>query len=742
VSHNIIVNGPTALFKFDTVCVGDSTHFTDQSTIVLNGAILTNWTWNFGDGATSSLENPAHKFPAGNNYNVQLTIKDAKNCQSVINHNIIVNHPTAKFNFDTACFNTVTHFTDQSFKVVNGANISKWKYWFDNIPTGLAYSKDTVYKYPTPGNKVASLKVTDTWGCTDSTSRNIIVNQPYARFSYNIPCLGSQTNFIDTSRIAAVGGAAITQWRWRLGDSPETWAITQNKSFTYPLPGNYTVWHRVTDAKGCTDSISHNIVVNKPIAKFTFDTVCVGDSTSFRDLSTISAVGPGSARINQWNWNFGDPNTAGIDQNPKYLYAKPYLLAHGGNYNVRLIVTDTMGCKDTVTHAIIVNHPIPLFTFDTVCYMSTTHFTDQSSISAVGGSNIANWLWKYGNPANNTLSINAPASPNTSFNYSPAGNYSVKLVVTDAMGCHDSLTRNIIINRPKPEFNFDTVCWNSPTHFTNLSTIIAVGGSGLKTYSWIFKDSIAGVPSTSTLKNPLSYTYSHGGNFNNVTLIVTDSMNCMDSVKHNIIVDKPVPLFSADTACFNSVTTFTEYSHPIAVGGSPIKSWYWTFGDNNWATVKDAIHFYPSVGNFSAKLEVTDNRGCIDSVRHNVNVRPLPIVEFLYDTVCIGNPTHFNDATSIPAGGAGLATYTWEFGDGSSAFTKNATYTYSSAGLYSVKFTVFDSAGCSQTKTHLIKVNMIPFVDFSYDDVCLGDSTHFTPIAVSSSPIALYKWHF
>ncbi len=70
---------PTANFTHNgPVCANSPMSFTDASTG--NGATITEWSWNFGDNSTSTLQNPTHSYSSGGTYTVALTVTTADGC--------------------------------------------------------------------------------------------------------------------------------------------------------------------------------------------------------------------------------------------------------------------------------------------------------------------------------------------------------------------------------------------------------------------------------------------------------------------------------------------------------------------------------------------------------------------------------------------------------------------------------------------------------------------------------------
>lgn len=83
-----IVSVPVANFGVNATYVGTATAFTD-STVV--DTTVKNWSWNFGDGQTSNVQNPQHSYASPGKYTVTETVTDVVGCSSTIQKTINVN---------------------------------------------------------------------------------------------------------------------------------------------------------------------------------------------------------------------------------------------------------------------------------------------------------------------------------------------------------------------------------------------------------------------------------------------------------------------------------------------------------------------------------------------------------------------------------------------------------------------------------------------------------------------------
>src|SRR5690606_6196514 len=135
--------------------------------------------------------------------------------------------------------------------------------------------------------------------------------------------------------------------------------------------------------------------------------------------------------------------------------------------NVKLILTSNHGCIDSISQQLTV-WPLPVVDFDatTVCQSFVSDFTDLSTISSTNSPNTNTaWNWSFGDG-------NTANTQNTSHTYASHGNYQVKLVVTSANGCMDSITKTVVVMPlPVASFTVADVCQTSATDFVNTSTV-------------------------------------------------------------------------------------------------------------------------------------------------------------------------------------------------------------------------------------------------------------------------------
>jgi len=172
----------------------------------------------------------------------------------------------------------------------------------------------------------------------------------------------------------------------------------------------------------------------------------------------------------------------------------------------------------------------------TNCESLTTVFTEASS------GNPDTYLWDFGDPASgssNTSNLRVPTHT-----FTVAGVYNVKLVVSTAGLCYDSVIRPIkVFPGFNPDFEYAGKCKNTPIQFTDKTT--ADHGS-INYWKWDFGEPSSPL-NTSLAQNP-THSYATANNYN-VAFIVSTSVGCIDTIYKTIDIlnQPPLSVFPKDT---------------------------------------------------------------------------------------------------------------------------------------------------------------------------------------------------
>lgn len=513
--------------------------------------------------------------------------------------------------------------------------------------------------------------------------------------------------------------SGATSYFWNLGNGDSSHLA--NPSTSYITPGTYTV--TLTAYSGSSSS-THTLTITvypSPTVSFVASdtSICPGTGTTFTSTSTLGTSGSGT-----YVWAFGDGSSSTL-ASPTHAYTTP------GYYNVTLIATNSEGCSSSLT----VGAYIHVFTPATPGFSaSPTYFCNPPGnvtfTNTTSGASPFTYTWSFGDGTTSTA-----ASP--THDYSSVGTYTVKLVVTDADGCTDSIVRAayIYVGNLTPSFTGpSTACDNSFVTFHNTS-------STHSSSFWSFGDG-----GTSSSDDSATHYYSSPGTY--TVMLVVFSGSCSDTVYHTITIS-PLPTISftvsPTTSCPAPATVTISGSAPA---GSTIT---WTFGDGGSGSGSTVTHTYASDGIDTITMSVTDAAGCHATMKQVYTITNLILVITPADTGgCVPLTVYFSArATStFPVSGtypSAIASYSWTFGDGSgTSASATPSHTYTATGVYHVVLNIVTVNGCTATDTATVSVGTVPVVTFTDtpSTVCFGKPVSFTAHTTSGGPVNSYFWNW
>jgi gliding motility-associated-like protein len=575
---------PSANFNNNPTCLNSNVAFTDASSI--SSGSITSWLWSFGNGNTSTLQNPFTSYTIAGAISVNLLVTAASGCTASITKPLTVGQiPTSSFSYSFNCIKDSVIFTNTSSISSGSITSSLWN--FGDL-SGTSSLTNPAHNYNASGNYTATLVSTSNFSCSSTSTVLVsLTNKVSANYSISATnfCIGSAISFSNASTYSL---STINAWAWNFGNGATS--SQQNPSYTYTVSGTYSVTLQSTAADGCKGIITKTVTINaKPVVQFTATilSACATKTIGFNNTSTAPA---GSTYL----WNFGDGNTS-TSQNPIYAYAT------SGTYPVKLVVKAPGGCADSLikTSYIIINStPVSNFSLSTTCVLTNINFINSSTIST---GSIASWNWNLGDGASSTSTLQNP-----NYTYSVVGAYTVNLASTSNLGCVGSYTQVInVTNKPIANFTSTSLinCSGETLSFNNLST-----PSSGPTYVWSF-----GNGGSSFQQNPV-YTYSTSG-FYTIKLVVSNSGACADSITkpYNVSLPLlPIPLFS-DSVINNAVVSFKNLSTNAI-------SYEWNFDDNQNSTLENPTHTFPDVLTYNVCLTAYNSLSCAATSCKNIYV--------------------------------------------------------------------------------------------------------------------------
>jgi len=158
-------------------------------------------------------------------------------------------------------------------------------------------------------------------------------------------------------------------------------------------------------------------------------------------------------------------------------------------------------------------------------------------------------------------------------------------------------------------------------------------------------------------------------------------------------------------------------------------SYLWDFGDSVSSTLINPVHTYTNPGTYDVLLQVQSDYGCTTTKGYTVNVvlNDTAVVEPKFSinkaNQCIsGNSFVFTNQSNL----AQASSYYWDFGDGTSSYSVNATKTYNNTGIYTVKLNIVKAGVTSICEK---KVSVGSTIAVNFDTISTKDNgTYISPI--------------
>jgi PKD repeat protein len=340
----------------------------------------------------------------------------------------------------TICKNDSSQVLDFS---ISNFPLTSWKADFNEFSTPwIPYDsiQNPYRKFEEAGTFLTNLSVKDITGCSASSEKQITVYElPTANFTLN-PKTGCSplTSSIENHSSSPESNINITQLNYSLldGSNLQTSNIDTSIITTFFGVGLHAVSLQVQDQNGCFSlPFSENIEIVKPTVNFEAPSVVCKNEIGHGFSTSI-----GYGNLN-YNWFLND-NFSSSNDSVNFSFTE-FSESLFDEQSIKLIVTDELGCKDSIEKNIQVSHPKADFNSNFLgnnvdangnfsCPSVLGQFSNQSS--SIG--NITNYFWSFGDGMSSNL-----VNPQTVFVFS--GYYNGFLRIEDEFGCIDSVLKKI-----------------------------------------------------------------------------------------------------------------------------------------------------------------------------------------------------------------------------------------------------------------------------------------------------------
>lgn len=699
---------PTAAFEANLTegCLGSTIRFTDRSTDAAGS--ITAWSWDFGDGTTSTQRNPSKQYTANGFYTVTLTVTSSTGCRRTISRGRyirILSGITNAFRHtqDSVCRAPfLVRFTNESA----GPGTLSYNWNFGN-GTGST-EKDPVASYTAPGTYNITLVTTSAFGCSETLMRSITITGATPAISAgSVACLETPFSFNNSSTPAPVSST----WDFGDGNTSQETAPTH----TYNTAGSYQV-KLITDFGYCRDSVIHPLTVApRPAVNFSAAnrTACTAPLTT-----NFTAIAPGAV---SWNWNFGDGGSSTL-ANPAHTYTS------SGNYTVSLTITTANGCTNTITQDDFVQIRQPQVNMASLQGAGCAPFTYRPTPVVNTVAPISSWLWDFGDGTTST-------SPTPTHIYTATGNYTVTLTVNGPGGCNTTVTAANGVrvgSAPGAAFTSSATqsCVGSSIQFTNTS-------AQSDAWEWEFGDG-----ASSTDENP-THAYTQPGVY---TIRFTAINNgCRETISNTDFINILPPLARFDFAVqcpdFRNVA-FT--GNPLIDNTQPV-SYLWEFGDaaNTTSTIENPSFIFPGTGAYNVALTVT-NGTCSHRVQREVIITTQPAdVSVSNNNACKHERVTVSAINSDPTL---IRSYEWRI-NGGTPFVAGRSFdtSFANNGTYNINLTITDINGCITnigTPVSIVVTGPVSGLSASNTGACVNGDITLSSTATSANGINRYRWDF
>jgi|GEM_PF-1902310 len=555
---------------------------------------LLNFQWDFGNGDTSTLQQPGTiLFPAGiadTTYRIQLSVDNG--CGGSIALDSVRVKAPAKARFGTR---TASYCSGERFTVVNTSYGNPDSYYWDlgnnntstdSMPPEVFYLTDTTFQQPI-------LLIVENECNADTLIREVTINPT------------NVTAFFFTEKTEVCAGEEIcfenlstfnVEVQYDFGDGNSSTSFNPCHIFTEP--GEF--WVRI-QAFGCGFDQDSVLITVNPAPNPTFevpDRACIN--------SPILVQNQMSSGVN-FRWFSADSLLSTV-KNPSLI------LTRTGMSELVLEVENQFGCIQSTSRLLDIIAPpeaIAMIDTDSICVGNSV------SLTHVPQEGLTSCLWDFNNGITSS-------NCDTTLTFLTGGIKNIDLIVGNELNCKDTNRISLfVVEVPTPTFQFEPVELCNPTEIRFLNSS-ELGDS----FYWDFGDG-----NNSTAINPI-HIYREPGTYSVQLTAFRDGICPATTEAFISVAETPDASFRvSDTlSCSPKEIEFT-----VNQPGSDLQ-YFWHLGQGTYVYDSTFSHLFQSAGTYEIQLVVTNvNSGCSDTSSQTVQLFTPPVLSYsTVDNICFG----------------------------------------------------------------------------------------------------------
>jgi gliding motility-associated-like protein len=663
-------------------------------------ASIASYSWDFGDGNTSSDQNPNHTYQDTGSFLAVLTVTDVNGCKHIATTTIEAGmkiKPNLSYDTSAVCNGEIISLTNLTKEVPVKPHSYIWE-----IGENTSSEKNPNQKIrQRPGIKQVKL-ITEFYNCRDTFVHpdKFRVKAPYAALQVLVDSCGPADAIFKNTSIEETSFI----WLNYPVDGLKTDTIHKRLATGYYQVG-IAAYNATT---GCRDTVYEEFKIwGKPLLNVDTSgnlncppiSLSLDISVKHADSLFVEANG-----VTDIYWTTFD------------TFVRTTIDGLPSNFDLKILATNYAGCRDSFEQSFSGNGPKAL---GSLVYSGKCLPYDLDLYDSTYGLDAFDHYWKIGN--------SSPVKVTSA---------SMKLKLEEKIYGKNSVNVRLMVGKGKcqdfqdfavPVESFDaTMSMVSDVSCNKIAYGVSVKVEpdtmkGLS-YEWGLNDKWY----TPSKNNNTTFLVDMDGTTDTAKVRVQRTNGCT-SMFTKLLKKPPARLdarFSADTTGSPCPPLYVSFKDESFTQSNPIVSWEWDLGDGSKSTKEDPGKMYLIPGNYSVALTVKDNKGCVSTTTYPDFVtidgpKAQKLVSPLSGCVPLAVDFFASSDESV--------TYQWDLGDGNVVTDSALNHIYDQPGTYIPLLTVADSFGCSYTMppTDTIRVNSYPFASFTTIGNCAEDTVIF-----------------